>query len=290
MNQFTFALKNVLDKFAKVAGSWETVIFYWQTYILSRFDKVDSDIYVISYPKCGRTWIRVMLQRYLELHGLTQKSFNDKSIVAFSGLPVIKFEHDQGNWVPASLRIDQLNFRATRYQDKKVLFMVRDPRDVLVSSWYHLKYRERIFPRSLADFIQDDLVGVHKVIAFTNMWMENRHLPVAFSLLKYEEMHKKPVDCFQNVLHFMGIAVDPDKAKEAVEWSSFDRMKQIEIMGALKEPWMKPGTKWLGESLKVRRGKVGSYREELSKEEIAYLDAVIQRDLTAELSQYHRNR
>lgn len=287
MNQFVFAVRNVCDKLIKVIGDWETLKFYWQTYVLSRFDNVKPDVYIVSYPKCGRTWLRVMLQEYLERRGAPLRYFNDRSLLGISGEQIIKFEHDQGNWVPAPMRIAQLRFNTTKYADRKVVFLVRDPRDVLVSSWYHLKYRERIYQKGLSEFIRDDLVGIHKVVAFMNIWIEHSHVPAGFCLITYEQLHRGPAASFGQMLEFMGFDVESDALRYAVEASSFKGMKQMELEGSLKEPWMRPGVKNLENSLKVRRGKIGSFKEELSEEDIEYLNDVIRNKLSSELSFYY---
>ncbi len=287
MNRYVFATRNIADKLVKVIGSWETFKFYWQTYVLSSFEAVEPDVYFVSYPKCGRTWLRVMLQKYLELIGTSLQCFNDKSLLAISGGQTIKFEHDQGNWVPAPLSTGQLSFNTSKYANKKVGFLVRDPRDVLVSSWYHLKYRERIYKKGLSAFMRDDLVGIFKVVAFMNMWIENSHIPDSFFLMSYEEMHSDPLFSFREVLEFVGIQVESDALQRAVEESSFEKMKRMESKGTLKEPWMKPGSKDSNNSMKIRKGKVGDFREELSAEDIEFLNGVIQNNLSPKLP-YHQ--
>ena len=287
MNQYVFAVRNAYDKLVKVIGDWETLRFYWQTYVLSRFDNVEPDVYIVSYPKCGRTWLRVMLQKYLQQREAPLQYFNDRSLLGISREQVIKFEHDQGNWAPTPMRMDQLRFNVTKYADRKVVFLVRDPRDVLVSSWYHLKYRERIYQKGLSEFIRDDLVGIHKVVAFMNMWIEHSYVPADFCLMTYEQLHREPAASFQQMLQFMGIDVEPDALRYAVEASSFKEMKRMELEGSLKEPWMRPGAKDLEKSLKVRRGKIGSFKEELSEEDIEYLNDVIRNKLSYELSFYY---
>lgn len=286
MNRGVFAVRNVADKLAKVAGSTDVLRFYWQTYFLGRIEKMEPHIYVISYPKCGRTWLRILLQNYLELADYTLQHFRDKSILGVQGQRIIKFDHDQGNWVPAPLPLQKLSFKTAKYSDKKIVFMVRDPRDVLVSSWYHLKYRERIYREGLSTFIRDDLVGVEKVVAFMNMWMENRYVPQDFFLLTYEQMHADTDATFTNVLEFMGIPVKPLLMQQAVEASTFTRMKAMESSGALREPWMNPGTVNLDKSMKVRQGKVGGYRDELSEADKVFLDAALRAHLCEALSIY----
>lgn len=286
MRQIRFAVRNVLDKLSKGFGDWRTFKFYIETYILGRFDRVEPDIYIVSYPKCGRTWLRVMLQRYLEMSGYLLKFYHDRTLVGVVDGPVIKFEHDQGTWIPAPCRISQLKFRENKYRGKKVIFLTRDPRDVLISAWYHLTYRERILQSSLSEFVRDPLVGIDKVIAFTNMWLEHSRVPKSFLLATYEDMHADSYTSFQQVLTFMGYDVDSDRLREAIKASSFKSMRRMEESGTLKEPWMKPGAKNLGASMKVRKGKIGGYRDELSEEDIGYLEAAIHENLDPNLP-YH---
>ena len=283
MNQYLFAIRNISDKIRKIFLNFETLQFYWQTYILSHFNNIKSNIFVVSYPKCGRTWIRIMLQRYLELVGHVPMQFKDKSILGIYEKLIIKFEHDQGNWIPAPVRIEQLSFNTSKYSNKKVVFLIRDPRDVLVSSWYHLKYRERIYNKDLSEFIRDDLVGINKIIAFMNMWIENDYIPADFLLISYEHMHKETFSCFKKLIEFIDLEVINDALKKAIENSSFEKIKKIEKDGSLNEPWMKPGTKNLSNSMKIRKGKVGSFREELSEIDIEFLNNVIKNNLSSKL-------
>ena len=283
MNRYVFAARNIADKLVKAFGSWETSEFYLQTYILSRFEAVEPDVYIVSYPKCGRTWLRVMLQEYLQLIGTSLQPFNDKSLLGSSENLVIKFEHDQGNWVPAPLGIEQLSFNASKYSKKRVVFLLRDPRDVLVSSWYHLRYRERIYPKDLSAFIRDELVGIHKVVAFMNMWIENSHVPDGFFLMTYEALHSDPLSSSRELLEFIGVPVELEFLQKALEESSFEKMKRMESRGTLKEPWMQPGAKELERSMKIRKGKVGGFHDELSDQDIEFLDRVIHEELSSKL-------
>lgn len=288
MNQTAFAVANILDKVRKVARNREVLKSYWQTYVLSRLVTVDPEVYVISYPKCGRTWLRVMLQEYLRLQGYRLENFHDKFLVGTQEKQLVKFEHGQSNWVPAPLRVDQLSFNASRYAQERILFLVRDPRDVLVSSWYHLNFRERIYKQDLSAFIRDDLVGIRKVVAFMNLWVDNSRLPKEFLLLSYEDMHTDPISSLRQVVEFIGIEVGAQNLRAAVGRSSFDRMKRMEKSGGLEEPWLSPGTKGQDKSMKVRRGKVGSFRDDLSESDVAFLDELIRQELSVRLRRYYR--
>lgn len=286
MNQYLFAVRNISDKIIKIMNNRSMLRFYLETYALSRLDRIKSDIYIVSYPKCGRTWLRVMLQKYLEQQPYTPPKILDKSIICGPDGQLIKFEHDQGSWVPAPPKLDKLSFNHAKYHDKKVIFLIREPRDILVSSWYHLKYRENIYKKGISDFINDDLVGMPKIIAFMNMWIENKQYIKEFFLKSYEELHNDPLSCFRDLLQFMALPIEPECMEIAIQESSFKKMKQMETNGILREPWMKPGPKNSKDSMKIRKGRIGSYREELSKGDIELINSIIHKDLSPKLP-YH---
>lgn len=283
MNRYRFAALNVLDKLRKVARNRGMAEFYFRTYVLSRLDREVPAAQVVSYPKCGRTWVRMWLNHYANLAGTRPRSYNDRNLVQVTDDILVRFEHGQGSWVPAPPPLDSLAFDHAAFDGKRVVFLVRDPRDVLVSSWYHLHYREHIYAGDLSTFIRDDLVGVRKVVRFMNMWLEHSDACGAFLLLRYEQLHAEPHACLEQLLRFMHIDPAPSLIERAVADSRFERMKQAELSGSLKEPWMRPGSADLVRSLKVRKGKIGGFREELSAQDIEFLDREIAASLTPAL-------
>ncbi|MEW6740169.1 MAG: sulfotransferase domain-containing protein [Nitrospirota bacterium] len=287
MNKIIFGLRNFNDKFKKIVRSPESLNFYFKTYILSKLNSVEPDFYIVSYPKSGRTWVRFMLQKYIEQLGITPQQFHDKSMLRISSDKVIKFEHDQSNWVPIPRSVSELSFNVSLYSGKKIIFLVRDPRDVLVSSWYHLRFRERIYMEDLSSFMHDNLVGINKIIAFMNMWMDNSWVPAAFYPITYEDIHRDPHTTFSSIIKFLGMQVNSEALKRAVTESAFEKMNHMEKRGELKDPWIEPGSKTSGNSMKIRKGMVGGYRSELSEKDILYLDSVIKEKLNPRLP-YHR--
>ena len=283
MKRKTFLIKNYWDKLKKVLVSWETFKFYWRTYVLSKAENVEPDLYIISYPKCGRTWLRIMLQKYAELSGHHPRFFNDSALVEISDNWIVKFEHDVGNWVPAPPKMEDVVFNKEKYQGKKVLFLIRDPRDVLVSSWYHLKYRENIYTKELSDFIYEELIGIDKVIKFFNEFYNNRDVPDSFKVMSYEKFHSDTLGQLKELISFAGFSLNEKNAEKAVDASKFSNMSKMESTGILKEPWMKPGAKNKSNSKKIRKGKVGGFREELDQKHIDYLNNRIKENLHPDL-------
>ena len=140
MNRYVFAARNIADKLFKVVGSWETFKFYWETYVLSRFEAVEADVYIVSYPKCGRTWLRLMIGRTVSQHfNLPQ----DEAILFLRWgpkpdplLPMITVVHEDR---PMLKRPEELERSKEKFRHKRVIFLVRDPRDVIVSSDFEMK-------------------------------------------------------------------------------------------------------------------------------------------------------
>ena len=58
--------------------------------------------------------------------------------------------------------------------------------------------------------------------------------------------------------------------QEALEFSRFENMQKLEAAGVFDSKILHPGDVRDPESFKVRRGKVGGYREYLSDEDLKY--------------------
>ncbi len=284
MNQFVFAWRNIFDKANKVYRDKKLLAFYLNEYVWNGNSRIEPDSFVVSYPKCGRTWLRVLLLKYIASQSGFQDASYGKSYVRSPGNKIVKFEHDQGSWVPAPPQIKKLHFNTRKYAEKSVLFLIRDPRDVVVSSWYHLKYRENIFSGDLSTFIRDDLVGIDKIIAFMNLWADNLTLLKNVLIVSYEELRKDTPYFFGKVLDFLEISNDTKLVRETVVAVSFERMKKIEQDNSHVDPWLRVGSRNnILEASKIRKGKVGGYKNELSVNDIEFLDNVIRKKMSSKL-------
>lgn len=195
-----------------------------------------TDCYVISFPKCGRTWIRVMLAKALALH------FKDPGDLAIhldpmrvmrvgSGKgPGIQFKHDGSSYVETMIT-GQTRRNYQKYKGKKVIFLVRDPRDVMVSYYFHLTRRRRgAYKESQSEFIRDPLLGVGKLLEFMNGWYEHRKVPSDFLLVRYEDLHQDPAGELRKVMEFLGLDDVSDEAiSKAVEYSEFENMRRMSL-------------------------------------------------------------
>lgn len=251
----------------------------------------DADVFVISYPKSGRTWLRLMLGKYLteiydcdhegllEIYNLTQK---------MTCLPRIAFVHDGSSLAPKSRKARKLGKSKDLYKQKKVILLVRDPRDVVVSYYLHCTRREKIYEgKSISEFIRDDRFGVIKIITFLNIWAKNRFIPNEFLLVRYEDFHENACRELVRVLEFVGSDICPEIVGSAVDFASFENMRQLEMNGVDKSGRLSPGDTQDPESYKTRKGVIGGYLSYLSQKDIDYTDNLIQKKLSPYYSYAH---
>ena len=106
----------------------------------------EPDVSIISYPKCGRTWLRVLVGKALcEQFGLDEaRLFKTIDLCRAAKLPPTKFVHDGAGGVAGIKWYEQERDRS-RFEDKKVALLVSDPKDVVVSSYFQATKRMHAF-------------------------------------------------------------------------------------------------------------------------------------------------
>jgi len=257
---------------------------------------IPVDTYIISFPKCGRTWLNMLLGEYFS------KTLNIENVSAdiklnltkiyslFSdNIPNITFTHDNNKnfYLPA----EKLKSNIKKYKNSKVVFLVRDPRDVLISSYFEKTKRIKLgkrekgfwepFKGSISDYVYEKNGGFETIIRFYNIWEKNKSVPKDFLLLKYEELHIDTEKEFEKLLHFIGIKdINKEFIKKSVDAASFSNMQKIEKKGGTKSDKLKPADINDVNSYKTRKGKIGDYKNHFTAEEIEYLNKKMQDNLS----------
>jgi hypothetical protein len=209
----------------------------------------------ISYPKSGRSRLRFGLNCIGVEHQ-------------------IHFHHDgfgfsDGAKPPHDFRIEERLKRLSR--SDRVVFLKRDPRDVMVSLFHQVTGRFRDFfnySGTISDFIRDPYFGADVLKKFLDMW-DVISAQRGVLIVTYEQCAENATDVFEAVARHYDLDLSPDACRKAAEASTFENMKKIEDSGEFNKPWLR---KRNGYS-KVRRGKVGGYADSLSITDIAYLNA-----------------
>jgi len=254
---------------------------------VEQFDKLRSaDIVFVSFGKSGRTWLRVMVSHLFRvMYGLPQNA-----ILGFDNfhnlnrlVPKTFFTHD--NYIKDFTG----DFETKRpFYDKTVVLLARDPRDVAVSQFFQWKHRVKPSkvainnypPRgsdiSLFDFVMGDNGGsMQAVTEFLNLWAKEADKVKKFHLLRYEDLRAHPREELRKLLDFLGVEATAADVNAAVEYSSYENMKKMESRQQFRLAGgrMVPRDRDNPDSYKVRRAKVGGYRDYFTDEEVAAIDA-----------------
>jgi hypothetical protein len=246
----------------------------------------NTDVYLISYPKCGRTWLRLMIGRAIAQHyrlGDPEEILFLRSNRRFHpAVPRITVIHQDRPMLktPEELETDKRGF-----QGKKVIFLARDPRDVIVSSYFEMKNRGRLFGENpyekhqavfegtLVEFINARRGGYDTLLAYYNIWAANREIPEGFLLVRYEDMRAGPLCELRRVIDFLGLSEITDTELGAVvDYASFENMRRMEAQGRFQGEMLKPADQANQETYKTRKGKVHGFVDYLSQDEILALN------------------
>jgi len=219
----------------------------------------------VSHPKSGRTWLRYVFHLVgLEAHfthagsGTTSRELGRRFEGADLGL----------------------------VEGRSTVFMHRNPIDTAVSfyfqvlrkdmpagslrwwkRWIPFKLSGRMPDRDIEDFVLHEGLGVPKICAFNRGWLDALEGRDDTVVLTYEHARRDPVEAFSTLFESHGL--DVDDIETVVEQSSFDRMRALESTGRFQHMMLSQKSGDDPESRKVRRGRIGGYREYLSDETVA---------------------
>lgn len=254
---------------------------------LARLGK--ADVVFISYAKAGRTWTRVMISRlFQQKYDLPENQVIDDDNLHRLHPDVPRLLFTMGNYIADRHPITSV---PSPFAPKKVIFLARHPADTAVSFYFHLKNRvnphlkdvkqvpDEKVDRDIFDHLQGSPVGLGHVIAYMNDWavaLRNcpRHL-----LLRYEDMRADPVPELERIAGFLGENFSPEQYREAAEFASFNRLKERERENFFGNTKLQARDAGNPDSFKVRRGKVGGYRDYLTPEQSVWVDATVAREL-----------
>lgn len=252
-----------------------------------------ADVVIVSPPKCGRTWLRVTLSGFFQAcfgipEGTTLGYDNFHRINP--AVPKVRFTDDR--YVSNYTR----NHDSKRdYYDKRVILLIRDPRDVAVSNYHQWKntvnpYKIRLHklppdPQKIDifDYAMNPDYGIPRTVKFLNEWEQELQKTRAHLMIRYEEMRADPQAVLKNIASFMGISASDAQIEHAVDYASFDNMRKIEAGNHPSSGSRRLMPKDLSntESFKVRRGKVGGYRDYFTAEQLATIDRYLAANLAA---------
>ena len=185
-----------------------------------------DDIFLVSFPKSGNTWTRFLLANLRFPNEPATWANIDRLVPDPTGTAKKDFDR-----IPRPRIIKSHECFDPRYP--RVIYIVRDPRDVVVSQYhYHRKIRrievdspiEKFVPRFLAGETCPHGSWGQNVAT----WLYTSEGDPRFLLLRYEDLVADTARELAKVVDFLKLAAGRDQIAQAVERSSADRMREME--------------------------------------------------------------
>jgi hypothetical protein len=250
------------------------------------------DYVFASYKKSGRTWVRVMVSRYLQQ---AHDNIPDAIILGFDdfhklnrAIPKIFFTHDN------HLRRYTGNEDSLKdYYDCKTVLLVRKPQDVAVSQFFQWKHRMKPYKKamydypahnadiSVYDFVMHEGQGLPQIIRVQNEWIAELTRIKTLLILRYEDLRTHPQRELTRLMEFLGEDVVPTVIEEAVEFASVENLRKMESENHFWRSGrrVKAADTSNPDSYKVRKAKVGGYKDYFEDDQIAKIDAFVDEHL-----------
>jgi len=258
-----------------------------------------AQLLLIAHPKCGNTWLKVMISRLYQVrHGFPDSLIHktDEYTRKLPEVPRLAASNGCYSYEAAVGKLLEPDHRDAEMSQKAIVFLARHPCDIAVS-WYHQftkrqsKHKQELINAELDhpidrqtigmwDFVRNSEIGLLHLIAFLNGWQRRLADHPNTLVIRYEDLRSEPSETLRVVMATVGETFSDEELKEAVDFGSFDHLRSLESQGHFKQGGLTLRNTEDPNSFKVRRAKVGGYVEDFSPEEVAVLDELVAKHLS----------
>jgi Sulfotransferase domain len=227
-----------------------------------------DDIFLVSFPKSGNTWTRFLLANLRFPEQPATWANIDRLIPDPTGTTKRDFDS-----MPRPRIIKSHECFDPRYP--RVVYIVRDPRDVVVSQYhYHRKIRKIADDSPIETFVGRFMAGQTCPHGSWGQnvatWLHTSEGDPRFLLLRYEDLVANTARELAKVVAFLKLDAGPEQIAQAVERSSADRMRKLEQAQADKNGLFKGSRNDLSF---VRAAGSGGWRKELPASMVEKMEA-----------------
>lgn len=226
-----------------------------------------SDTFLVTYPRSGTTWATFFLANVLRSRLSDQ--VNLKTIV--ESVPDVNEEYfGRGSLATYETLRDPRIFSVHAQCDpafRKVVYLLRDPRDVMVSYWHFRRLTDPKFGLTLAQFVYTDNHWPCPWDEHVAGWLLRNEHPDLL-VVRYEEMREDTIGIVGRILDFVGLRTEKNFLESAIRASRFENMQALEK----KHGFSLIGDEGLRDERFVRRGQIGGWQDELDDASLRILE------------------
>jgi hypothetical protein len=251
-----------------------------------------ADLIVLSHAKSGRTWLRVMLSRLFQVrYGLPASELMEFDAWHRHNPAVPKILYTHGHYLGGFFDREGSGGEGSR---KKIVFLVRHPCDIAVSQYFHFAKRTKEYKRKLHevdsdrevdmfDFVRSGPMGLPEIIEYLNAWERRLSGREGVLRITYEEMRARPNEFLKRISTFLDLGFEDHEIAEAVAFGRFENLKEMERTNFFRNSRLSPGDPDDPDSFKVRRAKVGGYRDYFDEMQLGRLEELVRERLSVSL-------
>ncbi|KAJ4798570.1 Sulfotransferase [Rhynchospora pubera] len=256
-----------------------------------------TDIFLASFPKSGTTWLKAMIfatltrtNRSIDQHPL--HTHNPHQCVMFMDVGFATGRSQIIENIP-SPRVMSTHLPYFLLPDSitesncRIVYVWRDPKDVLVSMWY---------------FVQKILGGADKIATFDQYyknfyeglnsygpiwnhvlgyWEESKRRPEKILFLKYENILQEPVKCAKQLAHFLGRPYSEAEenqgvVEQIVELCSIKTLKNLDVNKDGNHATSTAPNVHISHAYYFRKGETGDWKSHMTQEMAERFDTMIE--------------
>ncbi len=261
-----------------------------------------AQMLIIGHPKSGNTWLKVMISRLFQVRfDLPASRLINTDELALKHPEIPRLAASNGFYSYEGVVGDALAPDApdSELRHKPVLFIARHPCDIAVSWFFQFTKRQSKHKQELInhfidhpidrrtiemwDFVRHSDIGLPFLVEYLNTWARNvEHLERGM-ILRYEDLRARPAENLRRAVDLMGCEFSNEEIDEAVRFGSFDNLRKLETGGFFRQGGMTLRNPDDPNTFKVRRGKVGGYKDYFTPEQAEELEEIVRVRLSPSL-------
>lgn len=212
-----------------------------------------GDVFVVGFPKSGNTWMQYLLAGLAG--GVDTARCADELVQEL--VPDVQ---ERAGYRRYTEPVFFKSHAAPRADYRRVIYLLRDGRDAMTSYFRH--HNAMSPPVDFVTLVRTAPGLAQRWHEHVEAWLANP-FQASLHLVKYEELRRDPAATLRQIAGFAGLTVDEAVLVRAVEAASFENQQRREqALGWANKRWPR-------DQPFVRRGAIGSHRNEMPPEALA---------------------
>lgn len=256
------------------------------------FKSIPNQTLLASHPKSGTTWLKALVFAITNQNNCSSDDANhpllDKN--PHELVPVLEFyakvnpENPNPDLPIVATHIPYSSLpKPLVDSDSKIVYVARNPNDVLISYWlFSLKLRSKELPPLSLDVAYEAFCnGVSPYGSYWDhvlgYWNASLQFPEKVLFLNYDELKENGSQHVKRLADFLGHPFSPEQEEQGVvekiiSLCSFETLSNLEVN---KTGVHSNGKRYVQNDVFFRKGKVGDWKNYLSKEMAEHLNGIV---------------